>query len=71
MKIKILDCTLRDGGYVNHWEFGKKTIKAIIQKLDRAHIDIIECGFLTEKPVTDDFTLFKDVQKIKISHICI
>ncbi len=65
MKIKILDCTLRDGGYVNHWEFGKKTIKAIIQKLDRAHIDIIECGFLTEKPVTDDFTLFKDVQKIK------
>ena len=47
--IKILDCTLRDGGYVNNWEFGGRTIKKIISKLVQANIDIIECGFLTDK----------------------
>ena len=25
--IKVLDCTLRDGGYVNNWNFGKSNIK--------------------------------------------
>lgn len=65
MNVKILDCTLRDGGYINQWKFGKRTIKSIIQKLDRAKIDIIECGFLTEKPQTEDYTLFKEVEKIK------
>ena len=24
MEYKILDCTLRDGGYYNNWEFTKK-----------------------------------------------
>ncbi len=28
--IKILDCTLRDGGYVNDWNFGKENIEGII-----------------------------------------
>ena len=26
-KIQILDCTLRDGGYCNQWEFGYKNTK--------------------------------------------
>ncbi len=43
--IKILDCTLRDGGYVNEWNFGKENIVKIITKLNEANIDIIECGF--------------------------
>ena len=44
-KLSILDCTLRDGGYINHWNFGKETIKGIVNKLHDADIDIIECGF--------------------------
>ena len=28
--IKLLDCTLRDGGYVNDWSFGKNNISSII-----------------------------------------
>tara|TARA_R100001015_G_C4632378_1_gene195863 strand:- start:2379 stop:3395 length:1017 start_codon:yes stop_codon:yes gene_type:complete len=43
-RIKILDCTLRDGGYINDWKF-KHTDK-IIKSLHDASIDIIECGFL-------------------------
>ena len=43
--IKILDCTLRDGGYVNNWNFGKETIEAISKYLAEAGVDIIEVGF--------------------------
>lgn len=63
--IKILDCTLRDGGYVNNWMFGKRTIKKIISKLVQANIDIIECGFLTDRGDNEDKSLFNDVAKIK------
>lgn len=46
--VKILDCTLRDGGYCNKWNFGKKAIESIIGGLIEAGVDIIECGFLNE-----------------------
>lgn len=46
MPPKILDCTLRDGGYVNHWNFSKKQARDTIVGLIGAGIDIIECGFL-------------------------
>ena len=52
-EIKILDCTLRDGGYVNNWNFGYSTINAIIGNLSQAGIDTIECGFLSETKETD------------------
>ncbi|MFZ3129531.1 MAG: aldolase catalytic domain-containing protein [Desulfosporosinus sp.] len=48
-RVRVLDCTLRDGGYINNWEFGKENIRKIISKLVEANIDIVECGFMTEK----------------------
>ena len=45
-KIHILDCTLRDGGYINNWEFGDKNIQKVIKSLIDSNIEIIECGFL-------------------------
>lgn len=42
----LLDCTLRDGGYVNDWKFGFNIARAIIRLLTRAKIDVIEVGFL-------------------------
>lgn len=47
--ISVLDCTLRDGGYCNNWDFGRDNIKKIIEHLSTARVDIIECGFLTNK----------------------
>src|ERR1035437_3268654 len=47
--IKILDCTLRDGGFVNDWNFGKGSIKSIIGRLDKAGVDIVETGFLDSR----------------------
>ena len=47
--IRLLDCTLRDGGYCNQWKFGSENAKKIIKSLLDAKIDIIECGFLTDQ----------------------
>lgn len=49
MNIKSLDCTLRDGGYTNDWNFGNKTIINIFRKLVKSNIEIIEIGFLDER----------------------
>ena len=65
MNIKILDCTLRDGGYVNNWKFGEHTIKSIINRLDTANVDIIEVGFLTEKDKDRDYTLFSSTDQVE------
>ncbi len=44
--LKLLDCTLRDGGYINDWNWGFDRARAIIETLKRAKVDIIEVGFL-------------------------
>lgn len=48
MGIKVLDCTLRDGTYVIREGF-EKTHKDIINTLDKAGVNIIECGWLTNQ----------------------
>lgn len=63
-RVKILDCTLRDGGYVNDFNFGKRTINTIIQKLSKASIDIIECGFLRHGQNDPDKTLYGNIEQI-------
>ncbi|MBE4907223.1 aldolase catalytic domain-containing protein [Bacillus luteolus] len=64
-KVKILDCTLRDGGYINGWDFGERTIKKVISKLAKAKIDIIECGFLEERDFDSNKALYNSVERIR------
>lgn len=64
-RIKILDCTLRDGGYINNWEFGERTIRKVINKLADANIDIIECGFLEECEFDKNRALFNSVEQVR------
>ena len=44
--LMLLDCTLRDGGYVNDWKWGFQTARDIIQALVKANVDVVEVGFL-------------------------
>jgi 4-hydroxy 2-oxovalerate aldolase len=44
-QIKIIDCTLRDGGYYNKWDFSCDLVKLLVKSLYRAGIDIIEMGY--------------------------
>jgi 4-hydroxy 2-oxovalerate aldolase len=60
-KIKILDCTLRDGGYLVDWNFGKKSIHSILENLSKSGIDFIELGFLKENVFNEDKTFFSSI----------
>ena len=44
--VQLLDCTLRDGGYINDWNWGYENTKDIIKTLVKADIDVVEVGFL-------------------------
>lgn len=61
----MLDCTLRDGGYVNDWNFGKDNIRNIIDLLNKSGIDFIETGFLTKEKSDIDKTLFNSISDIQ------
>lgn len=66
-KIMLLDCTLRDGGYVNNHNFGEENIKRIIHYLNQANIDIIECGYLYDNIEDNNdktkYNTFKQAEK--------
>lgn len=63
--IQVLDCTLRDGGYCNQWKFGYENIKKIVTSLIEANIDIVECGFLTDRVKYDlDATKFTSMEEL-------
>lgn len=49
-KVKLLDCTLRDGAYITESMFGDPAIRGIIKKMQEAHAEVIECGWLKDKP---------------------
>lgn len=59
--IELLDCTLRDGGYVNNWSFGKNCINDFSSKLVDAKIDIVELGFLKNDEYNQDRTVYNNV----------
>jgi len=63
--VKILDCTLRDGGYVNNWDFGCENIKHIISNLSNSKIDYIECGFLKNKEYFKDKSIFNSIEQLQ------
>lgn len=48
MKRCLLDCTLRDGGYLNNWNFGHKDIIHIFNALVESKVSFIEIGFLDD-----------------------
>ena len=62
-KVKILDCTLRDGGHLNDCNFGYKNICSVIKNLVNANTDIIEIGFLENCKYDKNKTKFNKVSE--------
>jgi hypothetical protein len=63
--IKILDCTLRDGGYVNNWNFTKFQVDKIVNSLEESNIDIIEFGYLDKnRGGAENSTLFNTTSSV-------
>tara|TARA_B100001057_G_C22816420_1_gene937618 strand:+ start:304 stop:1920 length:1617 start_codon:yes stop_codon:yes gene_type:complete len=72
-KINVLDCTFRDGGYYNLWNFDDQLSKEYFKKISESKIDCIEIGFLFLKDKTKNFGKFAFVNndffsKFKVSH---
>lgn len=62
-RIQLLDCTLRDGGYVNDWEFGHNNLISIYERLVDAGVDMIEIGFLDDRrPFDINRSIFPDTE---------
>lgn len=63
-RVRVLDCTLRDGGYCNDCHFGLANSRYLVDCLVQAGVDIIECGFLTQKkPYEEDYTRFNTLEQ--------
>lgn len=66
--VRILDCTLRDGGRIINCAFDDQETKEISNRLADAKIDIIEVGFLRDRRKVEykgNSTFFTDVDQIR------
>jgi 4-hydroxy 2-oxovalerate aldolase len=48
-EIKVLDCTIRDGGLINEHLFEDKLVRAVYQACSAAGVDYIELGYRASK----------------------
>ena len=76
--IEILDCTLRDGGFINDWDFGHYAIYNIVNRLIGSNIEFLEVGFLhndrnfdINRTITKHTEDFNKIIKIKNKKIMI
>ena len=44
MTIKLLDCTLRDGGYYNQWDFDSNLVRDYLAVMAACDVDYVELG---------------------------
>lgn len=65
-QISLLDCTLRDGGYLNDWKFGHGNLISVFERLVDSGVDIIEIGFLDERrPFDIDRSIMPDTESVE------
>lgn len=63
-KFNLLDCTLRDGGYITSWKFDEKAIRGLISGLIDANLDFVEVGYLNSKPYQAGTAIFNNIKQI-------
>lgn len=63
-KVKLLDCTLRDGGYVNNWNFGYEEISDVLKNMFCTGVDIIEAGFVRDVEYDNNKAIFSDLRLV-------
>ena len=45
INLQVLDCTIRDGGYINNWQFEKKLVREAYRALSKSGVEYIEIGY--------------------------
>ena len=63
-KINIIDCTLRDGGYYNNWDFPKNLVNEYLKSVSDSGIKYVELGFrsLSKKEFNDGTQSLKNLK---------
>lgn len=62
--VKLLDCTLRDGGYYNNWEFSDNFVANYINQCQKIGIDIVELGYI--RIVEKNYGIYGNLNKEKL-----
>ena len=47
--IKVVDCTIRDGGLMNEWKFSEEMVRDVYRALSEAGVDYMEMGYRASK----------------------
>lgn len=64
--IVLLDCTLRDGGYNNDWNFGRDALIGVAERVASAGIDFMELGFLDQRrPFDINRSIMPDTESMR------
>jgi len=60
-QIKVLDCTIRDGGLINNHDFDRGFVRTVFKGLSAAGIDYVEVGYKNSKKLFSpkEFGLWK------------
>lgn len=64
-KFNLLECTLRDGGYITGWRFDDDMIKETVKELIEANLDFVEVGYLNNAAGQSNMTQFRTIDSIK------
>jgi 4-hydroxy 2-oxovalerate aldolase len=68
-QIKVLDCTVRDGGLINNHYFTDEFVRAVYQALSKAGVDYMEFGYRSSRELypPEDYGAWKycDDEKIR------
>ena len=67
--MKILDCTLRDGGYYTNWDFDSKLVNDYLKLIKFLPIDIVEVGYRGNKKKESYLGEFYYLTKNKLKKI--
>ena len=70
-EIKVLDCTIRDGGLINNHYFTDDFVRSVYQALSRAGIDYMEMGYRSSRKYAppEDYGAWKYCDDEKIREI--
>jgi 4-hydroxy 2-oxovalerate aldolase len=48
-EVYLLDCTIRDGGFLNNWNYSMEYVIEFYNMISKTGIDFFECGFICNK----------------------
>ena len=60
----VLDCTLRDGGYHNNWNFNMDVANLYLKVMEKSKINAIEVGFRSSRENIGESTFLKVTDEI-------